>query len=277
MNINEIFPILVLYNSRLEESETIKSIENTSDSIKEIFVFDNSPVQNYHEDSFKFKRLNIHYQSDISNPGLSAAYNSALKTAKEKGFKWLLLLDQDTVFSQLYFDEINSLKIDNCVAVIPKVKSIDGTFTIAPVEMRLGGFIKPLKLRSGVTQGSITGINSGTLLNIDYMASIGGFSEKYTLDMLDHWYFRKIARDKKNICILDSSIYQNLSVSENFEKNVTVSRYKQMTSSERLFFKDEILMSYGIYKFKLFARFLKQLKYENKQYAKITLQEFLKM
>ena len=64
--------------------------------------------------------------------------------------------------------------------------------------------------------------------------SIGFFNLEYPLDMLDHWYFREIKRNDKEIYLLNSNIKQELSIYGNFEENLSVSRYYQLLKDKFL-------------------------------------------
>jgi GT2 family glycosyltransferase len=277
MNLKEIFLVVVLYKTSLEDSKTINSLENIIGEKVNLFVFDNSPIRQYESDNFYFRSFKVRYHHDGTNPGLSIAYNYALDLASNTNYSWLLLLDQDTTFTIQYIQEIKRLDFNNIsnsvVAIIPRVVSLVGKSIIAPAKMLLGGICRPIKLSSGVVNIPISGINSGTLLSIFYMNSINGFSEKYTLDMLDHWYFRKIFNDGKSVYVLDSFINQELSIFGNFEENVSFIRYQQMLKSESLFIKEEGILSLLIFKFRLIFRVLKQIKYKNSDYYKFTLKQ----
>jgi GT2 family glycosyltransferase len=247
MNFKDIFLVVVLYKTSLENSKTIDSLESITEEKVNLFVFDNSPIRQYESDNFDFKTFNIFYYHDATNPGLSVAYNAALNSATNTSYSWLLLLDQDTTLTLQYWHELKELDFQklttSVVAVIPTVTSLDGKSIIAPSKMFLGGICRPIKLSDGVVNTPISGINSGTLLNVSYMNSINGFSKKYTLDMLDHWYFRKIFKDGKSIYLMRSTICQDLSVFGNFEENVSVNRYKQMLRAEVVFINEDGLLS----------------------------------
>ena len=49
-------------------------------------------------DGAELDGFRIHYISDPTNPGVSKAYNVGFELARQLNKKWLLLLDQDTVF-----------------------------------------------------------------------------------------------------------------------------------------------------------------------------------
>jgi glycosyltransferase involved in cell wall biosynthesis len=274
MNFKEIYIVIVLYKTNLKDSKTIETLKNIPADNINLMVFDNSPVKQHDLPNFKYDKFNIHYFSDCSNPGLSHAYNLALSNASNKNYRWLLLLDQDTTITVEYINEIISLETDkiskNIVSIMPKVISSLNHKLIAPAKMSMGGICRPVLLKSGVVYKGISGINSGTLLSVSFMKTINGFSSSYSLDMLDHWYFREIKRNDKEIYLLHSNIKQELSIFGNFEENLSISRYCQLLNAENQFVKEDGFTSLLLFKIRLFIRVLKQLSYKNNKYSTIT-------
>jgi len=107
MKLNEIFFVLVLYKHSIEDSKTIITLNSQVPKDTFLFVYDNSPKIQYEKNSFLYGNFRVSYFHDVDNRGLSYAYNYALKKANKLGFSWLLLLDQDTTFTDQY---ISSLK-----------------------------------------------------------------------------------------------------------------------------------------------------------------------
>lgn len=271
--------VLVLYKTKLEDSLTIISLSNYLSSNFDILVYDNSPEKQYDNSHFRLKNLNINYVHDELNPGLSHAYNYALSRASINKLNWLLLLDQDTSLTKDYLEEITTLNLSQAtndfVCVIPNVKSIEKNIIISPAKFSLGGVCRPIVFKPGITSFPITGINSGTILNVEFMNSINGFNSDFKLDMLDHWYFREISKRKKSILLLQSTIYQNLSIFGEFEQNISIIRYNNLLIAERKFIEDDKLISFYIYKFRLLIRSLRQLKYNNKEYFQVTFNQLI--
>lgn len=277
MNFSNFFVVVVLYKCTLEDSETIKSIQKNFDQKVPLFVYDNSPVEQYENTHFVFNQFEVEYLHDEKNSGLNAAYNHALKKALKEEKKWLLLMDQDTFFTNEYIQEIGSIDLskipENVVAIIPKVLSIEKN-NISPAKMMKGGLCKPIKIKPGISEEPITGINSGTLIRTDFIQSIGGFNSSLPLDMLDHWYFREIYKLNKAVLVLESSIFQDLSVAGNFEETVSINRYKSILRAEKIFLKNDGLLAKVIFNLRLIRRALKQLNFKNKIYFRTTISSF---
>lgn len=269
----DLFLIIVLYNCKLETSQTYNSIlKNNSFLNLNGVIYDNSV------ESQDIKIIpsigDFEYKHNPENPGLAEAYNFALKRAVELKSKWLVLLDQDTYITADYLDQLANFDSNNhpdVVINIPVVKSFDKEKLISPSMLRNGGF-KPFNdIIYGVQNEKISGINSGTLINIDFLNSINQFNLLYPLDMLDHWYFREVYRRKKLVNIFNCEIFQNLSVQDGLEKNMSIKRYVGFVKAENLFFRTDSLNQYLLYKLRLIFRIFKQLRYKNKGYWKETL------
>ena len=212
------------------------------------------------------------------NKKLAYAYNFALKRAVENGYKWLLLLDQDTSVPKGYFnrlqDFLKSGYPENLAAVVPVLKS--GEIILSPKA------VSPfLRLESDINHKGynkwITAINSMSLMNVDFLQSIGGFSNKYQLDMLDRWSYTQIMKHNKQVYVLDLCSNHNLSFL-NLEENITPARYSDYMKVESIFVADEMNHFYRVFhKIKLFVRSLRQLvKYKNKTFSKITFSNIFK-
>lgn len=280
MNLQDLYFVIVLYKTSLEDSKTISTLNTVLSNNINLMVYDNSPIRQYQDDCFVHKKFNIKYHHNANNSGLSHAYNYALNNAVVNHNSWLLLLDQDTSFSKSYIDELLSLEVNDLmeevVCIMPKVISSDNNVIISPSKMSLGGICRPISIKPGITNSLITGINSGTILKVSFMNSLNGFSPNYSLDMLDHWYFREIMKNCKSIYLLKSVIHQNLSVFGDFENNVSLNRYQQLLAAESFFIKDEHIGSQLVFKIRLVLRSLKQLKYNNKDYYKSTIKAIFK-
>ncbi|MBZ4041972.1 glycosyltransferase [Flavobacterium hibisci] len=274
MVFNDFFVVIVLYKKSLSTSETLNTLSEFLNFSINIFVFDNSPDRQYDAEYFDYKKFRVKYFHDGSNPGLSTAYNLAIEEAIKINKNWILLLDQDTIFTREFVSEISTINFSklhiDTVAIIPKVLSLENKI-ISPAKMYLGGLCKPIKIDSGLAYDALTGINSGTILDIGFVKKIGGFNKSFALDMLDHWYFREIYKSNKNVLVLNCQIYQNLSVAGDYENEVSVTRYYKMLIAEKLFVKQDGIFAYVIFILRLITRALKQMRFKNKQYFFMTL------
>jgi GT2 family glycosyltransferase len=203
--LNDMLAVLVVYRRDLAISDTFVSLSRSLEKLGchlELIVYDNSPSPQ-DVSLAKDGPCRLTYHHDPSNPGVSKAYNTALRMARERGKRWLLLLDQDTSFPPdalpIYFQALQSGQAE---LFAPVLKT--GARLISPCFYWKGiGFplmkapkaLMPLKNRSV--------LNSGMLVNVVAMDRIGGFNEQIPLDFADHDFCSRFSRASGSVCILD--------------------------------------------------------------------------
>ncbi|MGI8806659.1 MAG: methyltransferase domain-containing protein [Acidimicrobiales bacterium] len=100
-----------------------------------------------------------------TNRGTAAAWNGALAVAREKGFRYLYLLDQDSV--------------PGPAAVASALDRIDSGGAAAVVQ-------PPATAKYGLDPFPWNTVASGTLYDVDVLAAVGGFDERLFVDEVDH-------------------------------------------------------------------------------------------
>ena len=267
---NSIEIVIVLYQCSLDESVTFQSLKKLLEKTSidyELIIFNNDKNQKIQNSMF----LIVNSEENQRLPG---AYNYALEKAVESGKKWILLLDQDTVIPETYFEELQKLFLSNypsdLVAVVPILES-DGKISSPKLISSKMRFERDLA-EKGYTKDRINAFNSMSLLDVQFIKSLGGFNKEYPLDMHDHWCYNQIFKHQKLVYILDTTTDHNSSF-VNFEENISVKRYKQFLSSENKFIHNELGMPvYLYYKMKLVLRSIKQfINYKNKEFSLVTL------
>jgi len=201
--------VVVLYNVRIEKSVTIISLNKSLELIKEtmdLVVYDNSLESDRESGSiFTYGCFRIHYFHDTTNPGVSKAYNFAAKYGGELRKKWLLVLDQDTVFP-----------IDSIEKYMMGIKENPGINLFAPVlKLASGIFVSPCRYffkrgfplkKVSVGINSLQGIsvlNSGMLINLDAFSFVGGYNERVKLDFCDFLFVERFKKKYSFCYILD--------------------------------------------------------------------------
>lgn len=281
-----IIVVLVLYKKRIDESTAFKTfldayfnVKNEFSSI-ELIIYDNSPEK---QNIKILKPLQFQYIHDKSNGGLATAYNYALNEGIKKGYKWLLLLDQDTTLPPNFFLLLKKVLIENSlandvVAVIPKVFPDKGEM-ISPRKYIIGRLFTKTMASDfiGLCKFRVSVINSGALLRIQYLNNIGGFNMQFKLDYLDHWLFNEIYTGGKMVYVTEALVYQELSVT-NFDKYLTEKRYENILKSEALFIKiNASLFEKILYPLVLLLRAFELFTREqNKKYCLITLKSIFR-
>ncbi len=221
--------VLVLYNQKLEESKTFRSLFNTSPAWDErvhLFVYDNSPVPMHAVGDFDAPDRRIYYLSDTSNPGVSRAYNIAARRARELKKPYLLLLDQDTLFPQggiaAYIKAIETHK--DCPVFAP-ILSCDGKI-YSPCRQVLH---LNLPLRA-IAPGRISArgrslLNSGMCIRLDAFDKVGGFDERIPLDFADHDFMRRYRTHFDSFFLLDMACAHGFSDKENHDAGKAFIRF----------------------------------------------------
>ena len=225
--------VVVLYQRAIRDSATCLSLANQKfkDRGDLFLVYDNSPCSNLGSVPTGWEVV-----IDSSNGGLFAAYSYSISRAKSAGCSWILLLDQDTELPSdflLTVHESLALSHDkkDVVAIVPIVKA--GNRQVSPMLPGLGKE-SPFALRDVVETKWLMAINSGTCLRVEFIESIGGFSELFWLDYLDHWLFKMIHNQRKSVYVGSVVVQHDLSVA-NMNKGLTVQRYKNVLRAERQF------------------------------------------
>jgi len=273
---NSIVIVLVLYNTILDNCISYKTLCN---SIKGCSVNWNLILYNNSSEIKIQSKIATKIINATKNEKLSKAYNYALNYAIENDIEWLLLLDQDTEIEKDYFVKLSGYfdlcnEEDNIVAVIPFLK--DNSRVISPHKNSFFNCFRLAISEPGVQTGFITALNSLSLLKVNFINSIGGFSEEFPLDMLDYWYFFKIFKYKKNVFLLDTYINHSLSLTD-MERNMSIERYSILLKSEGKYINEFNKITQFLYRVRLIFRTIKQfIGYKNKKFSLITFKHIIK-
>ena len=111
--LDEVLAVLVLYRQDLAQSPTYLSLGGELRRLGaqlDLLVYDNSEQASSLPENAPADGWRISYQHDGTNPGVSRAYVEGARLGASRGKRWLLLLDQDTVFPpgalDAYVDEL---------------------------------------------------------------------------------------------------------------------------------------------------------------------------
>lgn len=236
----KITAIVVVYKEIPAQTKIVQSLielcnhsEKINSFIQDVdfLIYDNSP-QEHESISLKNYFLNLIYVHDERNLGLSNAYNSGLNYAKERHDDYLWLFDQDTALNTDYINELIDVltsETENAIAIVPRIVSnqilVSPRNILSPYRVR--------KLNVGL-QSNVLAINSSSLIRVDFLYSIGGFSQTFKLDFLDNWLFYKIHQAGYRVYVMQSIIHHSLSVLDT--RSIDMQRYKSIIDSEKLYY-----------------------------------------
>jgi len=278
---NNIFPVVVLYKRKLSDAESINSLLDSDELelIKDIYVYDNTPVEfdnnEYHIKTFRGR--NVIYFRDYQNSGVSKAYNCGMSKAHELGYKYALLLDQDTVFPRNAFSHYKSAMSNNpgINLIVPRLVTLGGEFC-SPLRYAFHrGFITG-ELAAGIySLEKYSPINSGMLLDVATALSCGGYNDGVYLDFSDFQFIERLKRVSVNFYVMPLTIQQDLSNEDENHENL-LTRYAIYcdcaTRCERNAYTDDL-----IYFMMVFIRGLKLAKRTKKiKFLKIFYQKYMR-
>ena len=210
----KILCVIVLYKQELKDSTSFKRIIKAVDHCANIgvFVYDNTPQQTIFEDNSDID--DFKYVSDVTNPGVSKAYNEGAKYAKEKGYDWILILDQDTDFQDNKYIEYCEPSVEEHpeeVLFVPRVYYGDNVI-LSPLPTRHHiAYQKELTTNEAHPLNHVSIINSGTLIRTDTFMEVGGYNEKVPLDFSDHQFFERLKKRVNHFFLMDYTLYQSFS------------------------------------------------------------------
>jgi GT2 family glycosyltransferase len=219
---NNILAVIVLYNTPLYKSKTyISLLYNNS---LPLFIYDNSPVA---QDITIKQSDRIIYIHNPENPGLSYAYNRAAEYARNNGFDWMLLLDQDTIFAENILSEYEEAISNNpgIKLFVPPIKVHNQKF-LSPVRSKHRVSYLAKNVPSGVASlGEYSPVNSGMMILVDAFLAVGGYNEKVRIDYSDFQFLERFRRHYDEFFVLKSVCFQEFS-NEVQNTEQLIERYK---------------------------------------------------
>jgi len=257
----EILPIVVLYKKHLHEAESINALldSDTTFLINDIYVYDNSPGGQKSPvlENGCYRGRHVIYIKDPTNPGVSKAYNSGLEKASELGYKYVLILDQDTYFPPdslgIYKDSIENRPDINLH--VPSLITKKGEFC-SPLKYAMHrGFVIG-QLDSGVySLNTYSPINSGMLLNAEVALRCGGYNKDVYLDFSDFQFIERLKKISSDFYLMPLSLQQDLSNEDENHNNILV-RYAIYCDCARKCYREK-LSDHFIYFMMVLVRGLK--------------------
>lgn len=176
--------------------------------------------------------MGYHLFSRRKNSGISKAYNVAADYALKSQKNWIILLDQDTEFSENTLEEyLKAIKKHPSIFMFaPILKVANGTIT-SPYKYTLIGRKNAKVIKPGIESLYKTSpINSGLCINTDAYFKAGGYNEEVKLDGADFQFIERFRKVYKNYVVLHVNGLQHLS---NFETDIN-----KLTIRYKIFLKD---------------------------------------
>ena len=226
---HKILVIIVIYNKSIHDLNLIQNINENNDKDLDIFIYDNSPNP---QNIPTIDGINIYYEHDKKNSGVSRAYNQGAVKAQELGKDIILLLDQDTNFRFQYLKKYLLLynQYGNEYIYAPIISDQSNTKIYSPSYMQnFVGKALPINEFEYMEKYNLTdksAINSGLMLPLTAFKKIGGFNEKIKLDFSDIYFIEKYKTINIDIILLDIYIEHSISGDEGKNYGTEMHRYK---------------------------------------------------
>lgn len=205
--------VVILYNPT---DEDINNINTYIDDIDILYVMDNSSKENK---ARLPKNKKINYIFNNENLGIAKPLNEASEMAREKGYKWILTMDQDTKFKK---------------NIIPKIKE-----KIINTDCSNIGIITPwhkTKLKTIKPKEKIDYpldvMTSGNFVNLDIHKKINGFKEWLFIDGVDIEYCLNLKKNNYQVMRLNELEIEhnlgNIFYKKFFNKDLLVTNHSAM-------------------------------------------------
>ena len=212
---NKVLYIVVIYGIRREESPAWQGV-HTMLGDADLYVHDNTDENVY----------------------LAKAYNEGLRYAKANGYSWLVLLDADTQVTKQYLKAVR----ETAASQAPKS-------AYCPVLIGENGQQSSPKKAYGIP----VAFNSGLLLPVAVIDSLGGFNEAYPLDYLDYWLCYQL--QQRHIALRTLQVQMTHTLSLQSYANMPAWRYASLLEAEKRFAQET--GNIRKYKWRLLGRWLK--------------------
>lgn len=196
--------VLVLYKQKLQETASYKSLMAAwpSSSSMKLLVYDNSPEAQFIDAPLDHPLLQ--YIHDPSNPGVGKAYNVAANIAQEEGYRWLMLMDQDSTFPANIFD-----------AYTGSIQAFPQVLIFGPCLFDHRGLLSPFgrgktsgrrlgKVSPGLhSLADIAIINSGLLIDVRAFHQSRGYDERLSLDFSDINFLSRFSKISTDLVVVN--------------------------------------------------------------------------
>jgi GT2 family glycosyltransferase len=193
-----LFVVLVLYKMKPNESIAFNTLQGAIDgghlsqATVGILLYDNTPGGQ----DIGSLPAEVQYRADPFNSGLARAYNYALDIAEEKGFDWLLTLDQDTSLPVDFLSKLRNAAeyvapMPSVAAIVPQISS-DGRL-VSPFTLTKHWTLTRLFPDGyfGIPLDNVYAANSATATKVSALRAVGGYDPSF------YFYFADFAMNRR--------------------------------------------------------------------------------
>lgn len=215
---DKILAVLVVYRQDFRQCKSYQSLQNTHLPL-DWFVVDNSPNPQNHQS-------NVHYLHYPANPGVSQAYLDGATYAQAGGYRWLLLLDQDSQFPADFGDVLLTgiKKWPDAVLFSPQMWS--GKYGISPAPYRFGRGFASKQLPVGpYSLYTYCPINAAMCVSVSAYLACGGHVPAVYLDFSDFAFIHRFRQQHPQAIALPLAMQHELSGTQKNNKTQDLTRF----------------------------------------------------
>jgi GT2 family glycosyltransferase len=243
--------VIVLYKMTPNESSALSSLQAAilhlppGQAEVKILLYDNTPGRL----SVGVLPEGVQYKADSKNGGLAKAYNYALDIALEKGYDWLLTLDQDTSLPIDFLCKLSDAatfvaSLNTIAAIVPYLSS-DGRI-ISPQK-----FVKRWALAkrfpdgfTGVPPGETIAANSASTIRVSALKSIGGYDPRFYIWCSDIVLFHRLYCNHFGVFVAGNIHAEHELAGFDLKHRSTPDRHREAYFAEEAFY-DEFIGKRG--------------------------------
>lgn len=275
-----VLAVVVLYRIEPARSKTLNGLAQAfvlDASLGEqidVLVWDNAPTA---LDERSLPRAYT-YRHATKNEGVSGAYNAAAAVARERGYSWLLLLDHDTSVTDGFLRGVLTQVADadhdeRVAAVVPYLYA--GSFCLSPRLWRFGRHVPLPRPAAAYTEyGEMFAANSGTLMRVNALEAIGGYSSRFWLDYSDIDVFHRLHARGFGVRIAGDLTLEHEVALLDYDARMTPARYATYLAAES----DFLDLYRGpaerlVHLLRLAARVIRQRRFADRAFSRMTRSE----
>lgn len=221
--------VIVIYNEDFRQCKAFTSLKRSvkkSSIDARFFIYDNSAVPQKIDPDLA--HTNLIYVSDTFNSGISVAYNSGARFAREKDIPWILFSDQDSEFEEdAVIKYLKAVEQNPHISVFSPILRTASGLIVSPSLFRFHrGF--PLKeIQPGFHSfQKYSPLNSGICISVNTFVLTGGYNELVKLDYSDFAFVKKLKKVVDGFFVIPIKVSHNLSSAEKQTADKAEIRFK---------------------------------------------------
>lgn len=172
------------------EVSIFKNLRRIGPQVDLVILVDDSGINSGSLDLAQSDVDNLFYIKSLENLGVASALNTGVMEAIQRGYKWLLTLDDDTLVSEDYVKTIFEFYDHSGIPDIGLIACTRETYCHGQ-QQSYGYKIKR------------TLITSGSVFHSDLYLKCGGFIDKLFIDLVDFDFCTKIRKMGYKLILLD--------------------------------------------------------------------------